>query len=117
MAQDSPAVIQVPSIDSLGSKKPRFLPMAVPRDLIDRLKIFHGYPFVWFIGQFLQYLMRPSLQLRWFLDERQARLKITHPIVGSVCSVRSIVRGLESGHLTGTRALKIVIERNKWPPS
>ena len=80
-----PLAIRVPSIDTLNANKPPFLPMAVPSDLIDRLKVFHGYPFVWFVGQFLQYLMRPSPQLKRFLDERRTHLNISHPIVGSVC--------------------------------
>ena len=75
-------VIQVPAIESLGPKRPAFLPMAVPSDLIDRLSVFHGYPFVWFVGQFLQYLMRPSEQLRTYLEERRKTLNISHPIVG-----------------------------------
>ena len=80
-----PLIIKLPSIDTIGSnKKPSFLPMAVPSDIIDKLKTFHGYPFVWFIGQFLHYLMRPSQQLKQYLDERRAHFNITHPIVGSV---------------------------------
>ena len=81
---NSPQMIQVPSVENLGTDRPKFLPMAVPRDLIDRLKVFHGYPFVWFIGEFLHYLMRPSEQLKKYLDERRAHLNINHPIVGSV---------------------------------
>lgn len=77
-----PEVIQVPSIESLGHGRPSFLPMAVPADLIDRLNTFHGYPFVWFVGQFLQYLMRPSQQLEEYLEDRRKALNITHPIVG-----------------------------------
>ena len=80
-----PEVIQVPAIESLSSSnKPSFLPMAVPADLVERLTAFHGYPFVWFVGQFLQYLMRPSQQLREYLVERRKFLNISHPIVGSV---------------------------------
>ena len=79
-----PKVIQVPSVESLGPNKPSFLPMAVPADLIERLSAFHGYPFVWFVGQFLQYLMRPSQQLSDYLEERRKHLNITHPIVGLV---------------------------------
>jgi hypothetical protein len=78
-----PQVIQAPAIESLGStSKPSFLPMAVPADLVERLTAFHGYPFVWFVGQFLQYLMRPSQQLGEYLEERRKFLNISHPIVG-----------------------------------
>lgn len=82
--ENPPELIQVPAIEVLGTHRPSFLPMAVPRDIVDRLKAFHGYPFIWFIGEFLQYLMRPSAQLQQYLDERRAHLNITHPIVGSV---------------------------------
>ena len=82
-----PQVIQAPAIESLGStSKPSFLPMAVPVDLVERLTAFHGYPFVWFVGQFLQYLMRPSQQLGEYLEERRKFLNISHPIVGSAAS-------------------------------
>ena len=82
-----PQVIQAPAIESLGSmSKPSFLPMAVPADLVERLTAFHGYPFLWVVGQFLQYLMRPSQQLGEYLEERRKFLNISHPIVGSAAS-------------------------------
>jgi hypothetical protein len=77
-----PKVILAPPIESLGASKPIFLPMAVPTDIVERLKAFHGYPFVWFIGQFLQYLMRPSDQLTQYLEDRRKHLNISHPVVG-----------------------------------
>lgn len=50
-----------------------------------RLMSFHGLPFVWFIAQFIKYLMRPSNELREYLRQKKSTLgmgKDLHPIVG-----------------------------------
>ena len=51
-----------------------------------RLMSFHGSPFVWFIAQFLKYLMRPSSELTRYLDDKKGSLNVEikdmAPIVG-----------------------------------
>ena len=73
--------MQLPTVDNLAYRPPQ-LPMAVPRDLVDTLSSFHGYPFVWFVGQILKYLMRPNKDLESYTDERRLALGFKHPIVG-----------------------------------
>lgn len=79
---DPPQVIQAETVERMSYPHPAFKPMAVPRDLVDRLKAIHGYPFVWFIGQFLHYLMRPSDELRTYMETTRERMGMRHPIVG-----------------------------------
>lgn len=78
---ESAKIVQIPSIDNIGYRAPQ-LPMAVPRDLADSLMSFHGYPFVWFVGQFLKYLMQPNKEVEDFISERRKSLGFKHPIVG-----------------------------------
>ena len=50
-----------------------------------RMMSFHGYPFIWFIAQFLKYLMRPSTKLKDYLMEKRKALGIVDkdsPIIG-----------------------------------
>lgn len=82
--QNPPQVIQAETVERMSYPHPAFKPMAVPRDLVDRLKAIHGYPFIWFIGQFLHYLMRPSDELRTYIETSRERMGIRHPIVGYV---------------------------------
>ena len=51
-------VIRIPIVDSLRGK-PDFMPMAIPKDLSKQLKAFHTQPFVWWVGHFLRYVLRP----------------------------------------------------------
>ena len=73
--------VQLPPVENLSPPPPQ-MPMAIPRDLADRLMAFHGYPFVWFIGQFLQYILRLSPALLKFVDSNRRDLGFQHPIVG-----------------------------------
>ena len=46
---------------------------------------FHGAPFVWFIAQFLKFLVKPSDELKSYILEKNAGLGLTNrvgPIVG-----------------------------------
>ena len=47
-------VIELPIVDML-SPRPPYLPLAIPRDLSDRMIRLHGDPQVWWIGQFMKY--------------------------------------------------------------
>lgn len=62
--------------------RPKFLPLSVPADLAPRLKRIHGDPFVWWVGQFLKYLLRPTPKTKEFLDNSIAKLNFQKPIVG-----------------------------------
>lgn len=74
-------VITLPIIDSL-SPRPPYLPLAIPADLAPRLKRIHGDPFVWWVGQFLKYLLRPTSRTKEFLDTSVQKLNFQKPIVG-----------------------------------
>lgn len=77
--------VYLPPIDSL-SPRPKQLPMAIPNDLANRLMSFHGLPFVWFIAQFLKYLMSPSAELKDYLNKKTLALGLENidqqPMVG-----------------------------------
>ena len=52
---------------------------------ITRLLSFHGFPFTWFIAQFLSYLMRPSDDLKMYIHEKKVSLGLMNkdmPILG-----------------------------------
>ena len=73
--------VSLPNIDSL-SPRPKYLPQAVPEDLATQLMTFHGYPFIWFIGQFVRYLMRPNMELQKYISNKREAMGLKHPIVG-----------------------------------
>uniref|UniRef100_A0A671Q8T0 Alpha-(1,6)-fucosyltransferase n=1 Tax=Sinocyclocheilus anshuiensis TaxID=1608454 RepID=A0A671Q8T0_9TELE len=58
-------VIELPIVDSLHPRPP-YLPLAIPEDLADRLQRLHGDPPVWWVSQFVKYLIRPQA---WLLKE------------------------------------------------
>ena len=75
----------LPEIDGLSrANNIPYLPMAVPRDLHNKLKHFHGNHFAWFMGQLLKYFLRPNKDLQSFLDSKMERLRFKKPIVGYV---------------------------------
>ncbi|KAI8034792.1 hypothetical protein M5D96_012456 [Drosophila gunungcola] len=74
-------VLVLPIIDSLMPRPP-YLPLAVPEDLAPRLKRLHGDPIVWWVGQFLKYLLRPQTPTRDFLVAGMRNLGWERPIVG-----------------------------------
>lgn len=74
-------VVTLPIIDSL-SPRPDFLPLSVPEDLAHRITRIHGDPIVWWVGQFLKYLLRPRDRIRNMLDEYKKKLGFKKPIVG-----------------------------------
>ncbi|XP_017061602.1 alpha-(1,6)-fucosyltransferase [Drosophila ficusphila] len=74
-------VLVLPIIDSLMPRPP-YLPLAVPEDLAPRLKRLHGDPIVWWVGQFLKYLLRPQSTTRDFLTAGMRNLGWERPIVG-----------------------------------
>ena len=73
--------VQLPIVDALFPQ-PKHLPLAVPADLVERIQSFHGFPFVWWIGQFAKYLFRYQPGIKKEMDERKAKLGFKMPIVG-----------------------------------
>ena len=74
-------VVDLPIVDSLHPR-PAHMPPAIPEDIAPRLSRLHGHPVVWWIGQFLKYLLRPQPELEKDLKETEVRLGFQHPIVG-----------------------------------
>ena len=64
------------------SPRPPYLPPAVPSDLVDRIARLHGDPIVWWVSQFLKYMLRPQPHLRSMLKATVENFKFEHPIVG-----------------------------------
>ena len=73
-------VIDLPIIDSMHSR-PDFLPLSIPEEL-SSLVTLHGSPIVWFIGQIVSYLMRPSPEMTEYINQQKERFKFKSPIVG-----------------------------------
>nr|CAD7397037.1 unnamed protein product [Timema cristinae] len=71
----------LPFVDYLESPPP-YLPLAVPEDLVPRLLKFHGFPFIWWIGQILKYLLQPQETTQKLIDEAANKLNFRKPIVG-----------------------------------
>ena len=59
-----------------------YLPPAIPADLAPRLTRLHGHPIVWWVGQFLKYLLRPQPELMQDIQDTQNKLGFVSPIVG-----------------------------------
>ena len=73
--------ILLPIVDSLYPR-PKYMPMAVPEDLVERLQKIHGHPFVWWIGQFAKYLFRYNDAVAKEIAEKKDKLGFQRPIVG-----------------------------------
>ena len=78
---DGTQVVELPIVDSV-SPRPPYLPPAVPADLVDRIARLHGDPIVWWVSQFLLYMLRPQPHLTEMLDSTVENFKFDHPIVG-----------------------------------
>lgn len=76
-------MLTLPIIDSI-SPRPPFLPLAIPEDLAPRLIRLHGEPIVWWVGQFLKYLLRPQEKTSALIQNAIANLGFKRPIVGYV---------------------------------
>ncbi|EAA01061.5 AGAP001888-PA [Anopheles gambiae str. PEST] len=79
--QSNTQVLTLPIIDSLNPRPP-YLPLAIPADLAPRLMKLHGDPIVWWIGQFLKYLLKPTGETQQMLENGIERLGFKKPIVG-----------------------------------
>ena len=76
-------VVHLPIVDSMFPR-PKQMPLSVPRDLYDDLRLFHGQPFVWWIGQFTKYLFNFQPNVKAEIDNKKKRLNFKGPIVGYV---------------------------------
>jgi len=74
-------VVELPIVDSVNPRPP-YLPPAIPEDLAPRISRLHGDPIVWWLGQFLKYMLRPQPHLEEMLDNTVTNLGFEHPIVG-----------------------------------
>ncbi|XP_069156944.1 alpha-(1,6)-fucosyltransferase isoform X2 [Procambarus clarkii] len=74
-------VVDLPIIDTL-SQRPPYLPLAIPRDISERLTRLHGDPAAWWIGQFLKYMLRLQPKTQEMLDSMAETLGFQKPIVG-----------------------------------
>ena len=73
--------VLLPIVDSLFPR-PKYMPLAVPKDLASRIEQIHGHPFVWWIGQFAKYLFRYAPQVQEEIDKKRSLLGFKKPIVG-----------------------------------
>lgn len=74
-------VVELPIVDSLHPRPP-YLPLAIPEDLAPRLHRLHGDPSVWWVSQFVKYLVRPQAWLEKEIQQSTAKLGFKHPIIG-----------------------------------
>lgn len=74
-------VVTLSIIDSLNPRPPQ-LPLAIPADLAPRLTRLHGDPIVWWIGQFLKYLLQFQPKTQEMIDAGISKLNFRGPIVG-----------------------------------
>lgn len=74
-------VVDLPIIDSLNPR-PAHLPLAIPADIATRLKRLHGDPIVWWVGQFLKYLLRMQPETETIIEAGMHKLGFQNPIVG-----------------------------------
>ena len=75
-------VIDLPIIDTLSLHRPPYLPLAIPKDISERLIRLHGNPAAWWIGQFLKYMLKPQPKTSEMLQSMTDSLGFQKPIVG-----------------------------------
>uniref|UniRef100_A0A4W5JJN2 Alpha-(1,6)-fucosyltransferase n=1 Tax=Hucho hucho TaxID=62062 RepID=A0A4W5JJN2_9TELE len=74
-------VVELPIVDSLQPRPP-YLPLSIPEDLAQRLHRLHGDPSVWWVSQFVKYLVHPQAWLEKEILDTTAKLGFRHPIIG-----------------------------------
>lgn len=62
--------------------KPRLLPPVLPGDFAPRLNVLHGDPMVWWIGQFLKFILRPHPTISKQLVDYAKKMNFQKPYVG-----------------------------------
>ena len=76
-------LVKLPVAESLD-KQPPFIPLAVPKDLAAHISCFHTQPSLWWIGQIVSFLLRPSVDMQQVIDEFAKSIGFSKPIVGYV---------------------------------
>ena len=79
-ASDS-LVVELTGVESEAPKL-TFLPPAIPSDLYERIGRIHDNPILWWISQFLKYMMRLQPKIDLMLRQTEEMLGFAHPIVG-----------------------------------
>ena len=74
-------VVVFPIVDSLFPR-PKQMPQNVPTEFYERIKSFHGHPFVWWIGQFCKFLFKYSVPIQELIENKKKSLGFAGPIVG-----------------------------------
>ncbi len=74
-------MVELGIVDSVNPR-PKFLPPAVPADLAPRIRRIHGDPVVWWVAQFLRYMLRPQEELARVLQATEEAADFASPVVG-----------------------------------
>ncbi|CAG7819763.1 unnamed protein product [Allacma fusca] len=74
-------VIEIPYVDSITTL-PNHLPVSIPADICRRLERVHGEPHIWWVGQFIRYLLRLQPSFQNEIKEYVEKLRFQSPTVG-----------------------------------
>ncbi|XP_013397056.1 alpha-(1,6)-fucosyltransferase isoform X2 [Lingula anatina] len=74
-------VIDLPILD-IVKPLPRSLPLAVPEDILRDLRLVHGNPAVWWVGQLARYLFRLQPKTRNYISGAARKLNFHGIVVG-----------------------------------
>ena len=74
-------IVSVPP-SSIDNPTTDYLPRTVPEDIAHKMIRLHGFPFIWWYGQLLKYLLRPNPTLTEIYRKVEAKLDFASPIVG-----------------------------------
>ena len=72
-------IVDLPPHGDFNSHPPN-TPFDVPSKMLSLLEKLHSSPALWWMGQFLKYMMRPKESLKENI--RSLAVKIEHPVVG-----------------------------------
>lgn len=75
-------IVHLPALDRLQNQPPDSSCLAVPNEFHSRIQLFHGNPFVWWIGQFCKYIFKYQPDLKIEIEKKKKRLAFKKPIVG-----------------------------------
>ena len=74
-------VVEIPIVDSINPR-PKYLPPAIPEDIAERLIRLHGNPIVWWVSEFLRYMLRPQEKTAELLNAAENERDKSIPMVG-----------------------------------
>jgi len=74
-------VVQLPIVDFLKPRPP-YLPIAIPSDLSSEIEKIHGEPHIWWVGQFMSYILRLQPPNAAYVKEAKEKMGFKTPIVG-----------------------------------